>query len=191
MSVLISILGFAKGHWAAISVSVVTLATGVAVGRASVRCPSPPPCPSCPEVHCAAAIVAPKCEELTRTVVRWRTQPAVVAGCPPEVVPEVETTQRGVASSGGATASGTATPPQAPTDAPKVSPVASQGPSVGAGAHWTVYAGAGISANANLAVLAGVDWNPFGWPVGIGVLVDVRPAALSQSAVGGTLSARW
>lgn len=188
MTALVVVLTFLKAHWKAVTLSAVTLATGVWVGRHSVTCPVPPPCPSCPQVHCAAAVESPKCSDSTKVVVRWRIRPSVTAGCPPQLTPDVTLAASGVASTGASTASSEAKPQVTHPDVPKVSPApvtALQG------ARWTAYGGAAVTLQGQLGLLGGVTWDPYGLPIGFGILLDVRPKTPSESAVGLTVSGRW
>ena len=187
MATVLLFLGVFRTHWKAVALSSLTLATGVWLGRHSVRCPASPSCPSCPEVHCAAAVQAPICKDSIRVRTRWITQPSTVAGCPPQLLPETVVAGSGVASTGASSASSESTPVVSPPTANNTGTV-SDSPTK---ARWTALAGPGVTAQGNLALLGGALYNPFSWPVGVGVLLDVRPAAVSQSAVFGVVEGRF
>lgn len=177
-----AVLAFLGAHWKGLFVGAGGVVLGAYLGRVTAPKPiNPPPCPACPELHCAAAVdagVQSQADCKAKVVVRYVTTDA---GCPEPVV-SVDTsgsTSSAANTTGNSTAS--ATPPPIVVTRTVVAP----------GPVWELGGGIGVSMEGRLAIPAGVRWYPGGGTLGLGVEGDVRPHDLKQSSVGLSVTGRW
>lgn len=177
-----AVLAFLGAHWRGLFIGAGGVVLGAYLGRLTAPKPiSPPPCPACPELHCAAAVdagVQSQSDCASKVVIRYVTTDA---GCPEPVVSVDTSGHAGSSASTTGNATSSATPPPVVV----VKPVYTPGP------VWELGGGVGVSLDGRLTVPVGLRWYPQGGTLGLGVEGDVRPHDLKQSSVGLSVTGRW